>query len=194
MVSSEASSQSPALDHITPTMIGREYEDLVEQNPWSYVEIELAGEVFDDSVPEGTIAKQEPEPDTPIEAGETVKVYLSKGSYLRKVPNVRGKSAVEAILDLTKEGFSCQVVEQSSETVPDGQVIQTDPPAKEELEYGAEVFVYVSDYNPPVSSKPSSSSHMPSSGSSQNPSEEDDVSSRTSFWDDLFGRGGSSSQ
>ena len=97
-------------------------------------------------------------------------------------------------MDLTKEGFSCQVVEQSSETVPDGQVIQTDPPAKEELEYGAEVFVYVSDYNPPVSSKPSSSSHMPSSGSSQNPSEEDDVSSRTSFWDDLFGRGGSSSQ
>lgn len=191
MVSSEESSQDPALNHITPTMVGREYEDLMEQNPWSYVEIELAGEVFDDSVPEGTIAKQEPEPDTPIETGETVKVYLSKGPYMRKVPNVRGKSAVEAILELTKEGFSCQVVEQSSDTVPDGQVIQTDPPSKEEMEYGSEVFVYVSDYNPPASSK-SSSSRASSSRSSQselNPSGEGG-----SFWDSLFGSNESSSR
>ncbi len=194
MVSSEVSSQDPALNHITPNMIGRQYENLTEQNPWSYVEIELAGEVFDDSVPEGTIAKQEPEPDTPIETGETVKVYLSKGSYVRKVPNVRGKSAVEAILDLAKEGFSCQVVEQSSDSVPDGQVIQTDPPAKEELEYGAEVFVYVSDYNPPASSKPSSSSQSSSDGSSKKPSGEESASSHGSFWENLFGNGESSSR
>ena len=58
----------------------------MEQNPWSYVEIELAGEVFDDSVPEGTIAKQEPEPDTPIEAGGNGESVFVKGILSAQSP------------------------------------------------------------------------------------------------------------
>jgi beta-lactam-binding protein with PASTA domain len=59
--------------------------------------------------PQGTVVRQEPQPNTPIAPGEVVTVYVSPGPPGVSVPNVDGMSQQDAQNALQAAGFQVQV-------------------------------------------------------------------------------------
>jgi serine/threonine-protein kinase len=63
---------------------------------------------------------------------------------LIQIPDVAGMTQAEALLELQQLGFNVIPEPNASETVDEGRVIGTKPPAGEETEDGAFIIVYVS--------------------------------------------------
>jgi serine/threonine-protein kinase len=63
---------------------------------------------------------------------------------LIEIPNVAGMTQAEALLELQQLGFNVIPEPNASETVDEGRVIGTKPPAGDEAEDGAFIIVYVS--------------------------------------------------
>lgn len=173
--SSEMSESSGEEGLTAPDTVGRDYESLRSNSPWDYVTIEMAGEVFDDTIAEGTIASQDPEAGTPIQEGTIIRVYVSRGAKMREIPNVAGMTSDQAVSTLEQRGFKVTSVQKSGSNMPNGQAIETDPPAGETAEYGSEIFLFISN-NTSSSQQPSSSTAPPvESSSSEAPASEPDV-------------------
>lgn len=153
--SSEESSVDPTLTQVAPSAVGQSFKVLNERNPWDYLTIELAGEVFDDTVAPGYVVRQEPEEGTAVAEDSTLKLFISKGPYMRKIPDVRGADAIQAVITLMEAGFKCVPVDKASDDYPDKTVISTDPPEDTLLPYGTEVFVMIAKNSP----KPPESSY-----------------------------------
>ncbi|WP_088838967.1 MULTISPECIES: Stk1 family PASTA domain-containing Ser/Thr kinase [unclassified Listeria] len=70
---------------------------------------------------------------------------LGKNPTEFEVPDVSGKTESQAISLLQKEGFTIgRTIEKNSDSVKDGDVINTDPEAGEMKEKGAKITLYVS--------------------------------------------------
>mgnify|MGYP000503126532 FL=1 len=141
--------------------------------------------MFDDTVPAGVIIKQEPEALTPIQDGAEVKVYISKGPYQKSLTDVTSMDVVDAVADLSSQGYKCVVMRQESASVPENRVITTDPKPRTTLEYGAEVVLYISEGA--AQSTTSASSSEPPSSSSSASSSSSSASSASSSQPDAVG-------
>ena len=97
----------------------------------------------------GTVISQEPQPELEEGAlpGSTVKVIVAIVSGTIDMPDVAGKPAEDAKLELTKSQFRITVQTEASQTVPKGQVIRTEPPAGSKVERGAPVVIFRSGGN-----------------------------------------------
>jgi serine/threonine-protein kinase len=105
---------------------------------------EEAGSAFSD-VAAGCVARQDPPPTVRIRRGRTVRVWLSVGPKFVSIPEVSQMSLRRARLELAGRGFRVSRVERvSSESVPEGYVVRTDPPAGARVEKDARVIVFVS--------------------------------------------------
>lgn len=81
----------------------------------------LAGEeVFDESVPAGTVLEQDPLPLRPVRRGRPVRVVLSAGAPLTRVPELGGLSLRQAELALGRAGLRLGRVARSYD--PDGRL------------------------------------------------------------------------
>ena len=94
--------------------------------------------------PLGEVLRQEPAPLVQHQFGAAVTLDISAGPAAKLVPAVTGMDAVRAAVQLTNAGFV--IVEQSepSDTVVQGLVTRTQPPAGSQLDEGDQIFVYVS--------------------------------------------------
>ena len=102
---------------------------------------------FSDTVPEGRVMKQSPEPNTSVAVDEKITLTLSLGPEKKTdvVPDVVGKGKDDAEALLLSRGFvPKQAGSQSSDTVPAGLVLRTDPSAGTDLEKGSQVNYYLS--------------------------------------------------
>ena len=123
-------------------------------------------EDYSDSVAEGYIISQSPNAGTMVEAGETVKVVVSKGKQTVTLPNVTGQPQSVAASTLTKLGLNVQTYEEYSILIPAGQVIRQVPEANSEVMPKSTVKLTVSLGPEPT---PSSSEAEPSPSSSEEP-------------------------
>ena len=104
-------------------------------------------EQSDETVPEGDVISQDPAAGTEVEAGSAVDLVISTGpaTVPATVPNVVDDSLAVATgkieaADLVVGNTS----EQSSETVPEGDVISQDPVGGTEVEAGSAVDLVIS--------------------------------------------------
>lgn len=106
----------------------------------------LVEEQFDKEVEVGKVISQDPGfmENYMVKEGSTVKIVVSKGTDLKKVPKVTGKTYEEAETELTELSLVPNKVEESSEKVEAGYVIRQDPAPDTELNSGETVTVYVS--------------------------------------------------
>ena len=81
--------------------------------------------------------------------GEAVTITVSTGPGQIFVPDVRGQSLIQAIQTLADQGFRVAERREPSATVPEGQIIDTDPPNGFPVALGLEVYIIVSD-GPPL--------------------------------------------
>ena len=98
----------------------------------------------------GTVIAQDPAAGTELPEGEAVTITVSSGPGQILVPNVKNQTLVNATVTLTEAGFRVEPLDEPSETVEAGSVIDTDPVAGTPLEPGDLVTVLVSSGIPLV--------------------------------------------
>ena len=117
-----------------PKVAGKTKEEAQKDLENAKLEVEIEEETSK-TVPEGTVIRQEPEKDTVLNAGEKVKLYVSKGTGIKQVavPSVTSKTEDEAKEELKKAGFEVNVAYEEDKSKPNGTVL------KQSLEVGKTV-------------------------------------------------------
>ncbi|MCC6626816.1 MAG: protein kinase [Chloroflexi bacterium] len=105
--------------------------------------VETKPGVFSDRVPAGRIVDQNPAPETPVPAGSTVRVILSRGKAVT-VPELRNQEAELAAKLLSDLGLASKRLEEPSREVATGRVIRTDPVAGAPTAAGSTVTLVIS--------------------------------------------------
>ncbi len=92
----------------------------------------------------GMVLSQDPAPESLSHPGAAVNLTVGKGVELVSVPELVGKTQDDAVNALTVAGLKADVKQQSSDTVPSGKVISSDPAANTQVPKGSTVTVNVS--------------------------------------------------
>ena len=108
----------------------------------------------DDRVPDDTVIDQTPAPDSRAPKGSKVTIAVSSGREQVAVPNVAGRDQSEAANVLGQAGFTTSTQLETSDTVPNGRVIRTDPSASTPTPKGSTVTLIVSSGPPPTTAPP----------------------------------------
>ena len=101
-------------------------------------------QVVDEEAPVGEVVDQDPGPNEEAPRGSEVTIFVSQGPADRPVPNVVGKTIAEASNLLGQAGFAVNQTSEPSDTVDEGRVIRTNPPADSVQPKGTAVTVVVS--------------------------------------------------
>lgn len=141
----------PDLSNYTPDQAIK----LLEDRELKYT----SSEKYDNSVPAGNVASQNPVAGTMVEKGTTVTFVVSKGKQMVEMVNVIGDTGILARATLEQKGLQVAVVEQYSATVPVGQVFHQSYEEGEKLAPGTTVTLTVSKgpEPPPETPEPSAS-------------------------------------
>lgn len=89
--------------------------------------LKVTGEENDISVPKGHIISQDIPPGTDIKGMGEIKVVVSKGPAVKKIPDVVGEGLDNALKQFTQKGLEVKVVKVHSDTVEKGMVIAQSP-------------------------------------------------------------------
>ncbi|MHB1912754.1 MAG: PASTA domain-containing protein, partial [Acidimicrobiales bacterium] len=115
----------------------------------------------------GTVLSESPAAGTKVAPGSTVVLTVSSGPATVAVPDVTGISQDQAANELGQAGFTVSVVSEPS-SLPQAQVISTNPAAGTQEPKGSTVVLYVSSGQPTTtttSSSTTTSTTTPSSTS-----------------------------
>ena len=127
---------------IVPKVVGEKYEDaeaLLEEQELKVEKIEQTS----DKVEAGVVIKQEPEQEKELEAGETVKVYVSTGAKQITMEYVIGEKEADAKTKLTKIGFKVEVIYEEDNSKEDGTVIKQSIETGSQVKDGSKVILTV---------------------------------------------------
>jgi serine/threonine-protein kinase len=106
---------------------------------------------FTESVDESIVVDQNPAGGTTAPPGTPVNMIVSSGPESIEVPDVSGKTADTAVLELTRAGFdNVETQEEFSPDVLAGFVIETNPSAGQTVPRDATILVLVSQGPEPV--------------------------------------------
>ena len=101
--------------------------------------------------PSGIVIGENPPGDTKADQGSTVTLTVSSGPGNVSVPPVLGEPTARARQVLTKQGLKVgSTFTESSQTIPAGDVIDTNPAAGQSVPVGSAVTLIVSDGKPKV--------------------------------------------
>ncbi len=100
-------------------------------------------EIEHDTVPKGSIISVEPKVPR-AKRGTAFTVIVSKGPPLLSVPDVAGKQATQARTTLENAGFAYMYLGEFSDSVPEGQVMSTNPAGGNLAPKGSQVTAVVS--------------------------------------------------
>lgn len=141
----------PAPTSIVPGQLaGKEFSEATQVVESSGLNPEKQ-EVFDDSIPAGTVIGSEPVGGTELSPDSTVTLVVSKGVETFAVPELEGLSAEKAKAALDDAGLGVgKVDEKYDENVAKGIVISASEKEGEELVHDAKVDLVVSKGDAPV--------------------------------------------
>ena len=127
---------------IVPKVIGETVDSATELLKAEELEIEVIEEASS-TVEAGIIIRQEPEADTELNAGETVKVYVSTGTKQITMVNVVGEKESDAKQRLTELGFEVDIVYEEDTSKDNGVVLRQTINEGETVDDGSKVILYV---------------------------------------------------
>lgn len=129
-----------------PNLIGKTLNEVEELTKQANVKYEVTEETFSKDVAEGLVISQDPRfaENYEILENSTIKIIVSKGIELTKVPKVAGKQKDEAIAEIEKQGLKAEIKEETSDKVEEGYVISQEPKEDEEIAKDSVVIITVS--------------------------------------------------
>lgn len=111
-----------------PDAVGRPFEEVIP--PLDDADVDyITEEVFSETVADGLVIEQVPEPGQRVTAADEVRFVVSKGPEPRAVLEVAGLSAEGAAYALGVAGFVVEPVLRDDATVPAGIALGTEPAA-----------------------------------------------------------------
>jgi serine/threonine-protein kinase len=136
---------------VVPKLEGRNLMDALALVTPLDLSLQQEGTDFDDSLPAGTIVRQQPPSGMKVRAGRAIRVVVSKGGQVVFLPNVIGKLLAEAQSMLSTEGLQMGAVsELYSADVARNAVLSQSPSSGTVVTRGAFVDVNISKGPPPV--------------------------------------------
>jgi serine/threonine-protein kinase len=137
----------PAANLVTvPEVIGenrRDAERIIQEAGLEVGEVTPVPAVNETQEP-GTVVDQDPAADEEVEEGTPVNLTVVEQPDLVAIPPLEGSTFEEAQAALVELGLEPVREDQASDTVEEGDVIGTEPPAGTEVEPGSAVTVFVS--------------------------------------------------
>ena len=127
---------------VVPKVTGETFEDAQRILEDSELVVEKIEETSD-KVEAGYVIKQEPEAKTELNAGETVKVYVSTGVKKIMMEYVIDQKEAEAKKKLEKIGFDVIVIYEEDTTKDDGIVLKQSIDTGKEVDDGTKVTITV---------------------------------------------------
>jgi serine/threonine-protein kinase len=103
----------------------------------------------DSTKPAGTVLRQDPAANTPVNAGSTVTIYVATAANTVTVPILTNMSQDTAVANLTALKLVAQI-QQTSSALPSGTVVDQNPKAGQDVQVGSSVTLYVSNNPTPV--------------------------------------------
>lgn len=105
---------------------------------------EIGGRVSDSKVPKGSVIKQSIDANEKVEPGTVIKLTISTGPKLVKIPRVTGLTLDLAKQELANAGLVVKTVSNENSSKPKGTVISQDPSSYTSVEEGTKVDLVVS--------------------------------------------------
>jgi serine/threonine-protein kinase len=124
-----------------PNFIGMKVSDIQDKYKFSW-NIEP---VYDSTKPEGVILDQEPTHGSKkVKSNSVINLKVNSSGMLAMVPNLTGVSEETAKTRLSNVGLKCEVLAIPNEIVPEGKVINSDPPEGSKTTVESTVRIYIS--------------------------------------------------
>ncbi|MFD7747986.1 Stk1 family PASTA domain-containing Ser/Thr kinase [Streptomyces sp. NPDC059698] len=113
-----------------PPLLGQTQQEAERRIAEAGLGLKGVDRVFSDSVERGEVVRSDPASGDRIRGNGSVKLVVSRGPEIVRVPDVAGSSLADARRSLKKAGLvPGMVTREFSEDVPRGEVVRTDPRA-----------------------------------------------------------------
>ncbi|MHB0980065.1 MAG: Stk1 family PASTA domain-containing Ser/Thr kinase [Thermoleophilia bacterium] len=129
---------------LVPSLAGRTTDDAEKALKDLGLKMEIRGKEQTDAYEPGLVAKQDPEQGGKLRPGETVGVWLAVGMEQVQVPDLVGKTEMQALSLLGQAGLEIDTVSEPSEDQPEGIIFKQDPSYPNKVSIGTPVKVWVS--------------------------------------------------
>jgi len=130
--------------YLIPSLVGLTPEAAVNLLAKSPIKVGDLTEIFNDQTPKGFVISSSPAAGEKVKRDAVVDLLISKGIETIDVTSYVGKSADQAINELTEGGFDVETVDQFSESVLAGAVITQVPSGGTPLAKGTKITLTVS--------------------------------------------------
>ncbi len=130
--------------YVIPMLVGLTPEAAVNLLAKYPVKVGELKEVFNDLTPKGFVISSSPAQGEKVKRDSTVDILVSKGIETLDVASYVGKSADQALNELTDAGFNVTTTDQFSESVLAGAVISQVPSGGAPLAKGAKIALTIS--------------------------------------------------
>ena len=139
-----ASSEVMVPQNLVPDFIGMDYTQVQNNREYTSMYLFYVTEEYSDTAPAGQIIQQQPDADTVLKAGETIRLVVSKGPQMVEIPNIIGFTQDGAVKELEARGLvaSCFMVVNDG-SYASGCVVRTSEEPGTRVEVGTVITVYI---------------------------------------------------
>ena len=139
-----ASSEVMVPQNLVPNFIGMDYTQVQNNREYTSMYLFYVTEEYSDTAPAGQIIQQQPDADTVLKAGETIRLVVSKGPQMVEIPNIIGFTQDGAVKELEARGLvaSCFMVVNDG-SYASGCVVSTSEEPGTRVEVGTVITVYI---------------------------------------------------
>lgn len=128
-----------------PDLVGLSLEEAKRELSSCGLGYKVERSVSSDTIPADFVISHDPPPERTVRKDRVIEIVLSLGPDLEEVPDLIGKTELEARIMLDDIGLDIVVLEEYSEDVAPGDVIRQDPGSDFRLARGEAVTVIVSE-------------------------------------------------
>jgi serine/threonine-protein kinase len=129
---------------IVPDVVGKTAEDAGFVLGQSGLQIGKTERIFSDTVSEDVVIGQKPKAYSKVLPDNTVSIVVSRGEEKIEVPDVIGRTSVEAGSIIGQAGLKVETVEEYSDTIVKDKVIKQSPEGGSEIKKNSVVEITVS--------------------------------------------------
>ena len=142
--SEPASSEVMVPQNLVPNFIGMDYTQVQNNREYTSMYLFYVTEEYSDTAPAGQIIQQQPDADTVLKAGETIRLVVSKGPQMVEIPNIIGFTQDGAVKELEARGLvaSCFMVVNDG-SYASGCVVRTSEEPGTKVKVGTVITVYI---------------------------------------------------
>ena len=143
-MSEPASSEVMEPQNLVPNFVGMDYAQVQNNREYASMYLFYVTEEYSDTAPAGQIIRQEPDADTVLKAGETIRLVVSKGPETVEMPTIIGFTQDAAVQTLQSSGLiaSCFMVVNDG-SYASGCVVSASEEPGTKVAVGTVITVYI---------------------------------------------------